>query len=184
MLIKKLLFIIVASLLWCNIVSASELKNINLSIDCYFTGGYLRHLDNSKDDYHQGYLRETRTWDGEKKPEFQLIITMKETKNDIWDGEIIYLDHNGKILFKPKHLGTIGDGDFSIDAVYTTPSKNYLETLNISQWKTANTEEIYYEVSIIKINDLNDAFSKKNKELRKWNRQGFYAHSRETICFE
>ena len=181
---KKLLFTIFTSLMWCNIVSASELKNINLSIDCYSTGGYLRHLDNSKDDYYQGYLSETRSWDGKKKPEFQLIITMKETKNDIWDGEIIYLDRNGKILFKPKHLGTSGDGDFSIDAVYTTPSKNYLETLNISQWKTADTEEIYYRVSIIKINDLNDAFSKKNKELRKWSRQGFYAHSREHTCFE
>ena len=182
---KKNLSIIFFSLLWCNIVSASELKQLNISISCYETGEYLNHLDRSKKDHYWGFLMETNSYDGEKKPEFNLMISLEKAKSENWNGEIIFFDRNGKILFKPKSLNmTSGDLGFNIAAVHKGYKGNSFESLLISQRKTTETKENYYKVEHIKIYDLKDALSEKNKEIKMFSRDGFNFYTETSICFE
>ena len=184
---KKILGIIFLGLLWCNIISASELKQINISISCYETGEYLKHLDKTKDDYYQGFLMETNSWDGEKTAEFNLMISLEQTKREKWKGEIIFFNRNGKLLFKPKSLllaGGGGDLNFDITAVYKGYKGNSLESLLISQKKTTRTKEIYYKVEHIKLYILKDALSEKNKEIKRFSRDGFKFYTETSICFE
>ena len=169
---------------FCNIVSGYELKKINVSIGCYHSGGYLNHLDRTKNKLYEGYVSNTNSWDGEFKPEFNLMITLKETDVGIWDGEIVFLNPNGKKLFKLKSIDSVGEGPFGINAVYASDNGNYLESLHISHWKTRETKEIYYRVYYATLHNLKDAFSKKKKKIERFGRGGFGNHTRSLICFQ
>ena len=182
---KKLFLYIFLGLFFCNVVSGYELKKINVSIGCYHSGVYLNHLDRNKKKLTTGYVSNTNSLDGESKPEFNLMITLKETDAGIWDGEIIFLNHNGKKLFKLKSLDTVGVGPFGINAVYASDSGNYLESLHISQWKTSETKEIYYRVYYARLDNLKDAFSKKKKKIELFGRgEGFKNYTRSLTCFK
>ena len=128
---------------------------------------------------------ETNTYDGEKKPEFNLMISLEKAKSENWNGEIIFFDRNGKILFKPKSLNLAsGDLGFNIAAVHKGYKGNSFESLLISQRKTTETKENYYKVEHIKIYDLKDALSGKNKEIEMFSRDGFNFYTETSICFE
>ena len=190
---KKILIILIISFSFITNAKASPYKKLNVSIGCYSTGEYLRHLDRTKDDFFRGYFSDTRTWDGKKEPEFNLLITMEDKSvgnslNKKWQGEIIYLDLDGKKKFKPTGLISIGDGefiDFSIVAVSENSSTGYTTVLNITPWRTTETKEEYYNVVYTKIENIKEALSKRDKQLsRQRGEKDFRVLSRKHICFK
>ena len=191
---KKLLGIVVLGLLLSGNSKAAPIKTFNVSIGCNSTGSYLRHLDRSKEDYFRGYASETNRWDGTKGPDFNLMIFLEDkTEEDYplkhkWQGEITYLDHEGKKLYKPKGLYNVGGGSnirFSIVAVSEKSSMGYMDILNISEWETSETKEDYYEVTKTRVKNVKEAISKKNKQLdRSHNSNDFIIYSDNYVCFK
>lgn len=189
---KKILIILILSFTFFTNAKTAVSKNLNVSIGCYTMDGYLRHLDKTKDDFFRGYLLDTRTWDGQKGPEFNLLITMENKRDenssdDKWQGEIIYLDHTGKKKFRLKGLSLGGYGqsiDFAITAVSNNSTTSNTEILNITPWETSETKEEYYEVEYTKIENIKEALSKRDKQLNLINQKDFIVFSQKYICLK
>ena len=188
---KKIYRTFILILLWCGSTNAAPIKNFNVSIACNSTGFYLQHLDRSKEDYFQGFASDTG-YDGKKGPDFNLMISLENKSEEKyghkWQGEIIYLDRNGKKLYKPRGLYQVGTGSnlsFTTVAVNTNSTTNYMEILNIGEWKTTDSKEDYYKVTKTRVENIKEALSKKNKQLDLFqNYDHFKISSTEYICFK
>ena len=186
---KKILSIIFIFVLWfVNQVKAEEYQQLNISIGCWSTGQYLRHLDRTKKDYHVGFIMDTNIHNGKKTPEFNVMINFTELKDDIkknfWKGEIIYNDHEGKKVFNPTNLNNLSSRYFTIDSIRKL-SENNIESLKIRSHQTSDTEEDYYIVKYLKVYSYKKTSPKKEIEMGYGQNMGnFQFTSEEYICFE
>ena len=161
-------------------VYAIDYKKLNISLGCYSSGNYLYHLDKSKENYFKGYLLEHNSYDGEKKPQFNLFISIEESSEDNWRGDLTLLDHEGKFSFDLSYVGRNANG---IIADFVFYRNNYVEVVRVSEQETYETKERYFEAELLKLYNFKDALKRNKKAVNLYSNEGFYTNTSHNVCF-
>jgi len=181
---KKLFLYVVLGLFFCNVVLASDNRNISLALRCHSTGYWLYTLDISKDDNTHGYVSETNTWDGEKKPEFTLVITANEIEYELWKGEVLYIDVHGKREFKLTMIEVWNEN--LINELHAGIFKNNgdVSIIKLKAYKTAHNKNLYYKLNHIHTRNIKSLKNKKKTFNMMRPSSYFISQSDNYVCFK